>query len=89
MINRIKIPFYYIYTQKFSIFLFISIKKFKKLSFQDKYNTIFAYCKYCEFKKANTYLLLNHKFCDNVNCRLIYTDLSRPFIFNRRLFATC
>ena len=34
-------------------------------------------------------ILLNHKFCDNVNCRLIYTDLSRPFIFNRRLFATC
>ncbi|UTY37837.1 hypothetical protein NMU03_08855 [Allocoprobacillus halotolerans] len=33
--------------------------------------------------------VLNHKFCDNVNCRLIYTDLSRPFIFNRRLFATC
>ena len=33
--------------------------------------------------------MLNHKFCDNVNCRLIYTDLSRPFIFNRRLFATC
>ncbi len=33
--------------------------------------------------------LLNHKFCDNVNCRLIYTVLSCPFIFNRKLFATC